>query len=33
MLLKHMTTDQFIESIEALGLRSEQNENYGKKIY
>lgn len=31
MKLKHMTTEQFIESIEALGLRSEQNENYGKK--
>lgn len=31
MLLKHMTTDQFIESVEALGLRPEQNENYGKK--
>lgn len=31
MLLKHMTTKQFIESIEALGLRPEQNENYGKK--
>ena len=31
MLLKHMTTEQFIESIEALGLRSEQNESYGTK--
>lgn len=31
MLLKHMTTDQFMESVEALGLRPEQNENYGKK--
>ncbi len=31
MLLKHMTTEQFIESVEALGLRPEQNENYGKK--
>lgn len=31
MLLKHMTTDQFIESIEALGLRPEQNETYGTK--
>lgn len=31
MKLKHITTKQFIESIEALGLRSEQNENYGKK--
>ena len=31
MLLKHMTTDQFIESVEALGLRPEQNETYGKK--
>lgn len=31
MLLKHMTTDQFIESVEAPGLRPEQNENYGKK--
>lgn len=31
MLLKHMTTKQFIESIEALGLRPEQNENYSKK--
>lgn len=31
MLLKHMTTDQFIESVEALGLKPEQNENYGKK--
>lgn len=26
-----MTTEQFIESLEALGLRPEQNENYGKK--
>lgn len=24
-----MTTDQFMESVEALGLRPEQNENYG----
>lgn len=31
MKLKHITTDQFIESVEALGLRPEQNENYGKK--
>lgn len=31
MKLKHMTTKQFIESIEALGLRLEQNENYGQK--
>lgn len=31
MKLKHMTTKQFMESIEALGLRPEQNENYGKK--
>lgn len=31
MKLKHMTTKQFIESVEALGLRPEQNENYGKK--
>lgn len=31
MLLKHMTTDQFMESVEALGLRPEQNENYGAK--
>nr|DAY30914.1 MAG TPA: hypothetical protein [Caudoviricetes sp.] len=31
MKLKHMTTDQFMESVEALGLRPEQNENYGKK--
>lgn len=32
MKLKHMTTDQFMESVEALGLRPEQNENYGKNI-
>ena len=31
MKLKHMTTKQFIESIEALGLRLEQNETYGTK--
>lgn len=31
MLLKHMTTDQFMESVEALGLRPEQNETYGTK--
>lgn len=31
MKLKHMTTDQFVESVEALGLRPEQNENYSKK--
>lgn len=31
MLLKHMTTKQFIESVEALGLKPEQNENYGTK--
>ena len=31
MKLKHMTTDRFMESVEALGLRPEQNENYGKK--
>lgn len=31
MLLKHITTKQFIESIEALGLRSEQSESYGTK--
>lgn len=31
MLLKHMTTDQFIESVEALGLRPERNETYGTK--
>lgn len=31
MKLKHMTTDQFIESVEALGLRPERNETYGKK--
>lgn len=31
MKLEHMTTRQFIESIEALGLRPKQNENYGKK--
>lgn len=31
MNLKHMTTDQFMESVEALGLRPEQNKNYGKK--
>lgn len=31
MLLKYMTTDQFMESVEALGLRPEQNETYGTK--
>ncbi len=31
MLLKHMTTKQFTESIEALGLRPEQNKTYGTK--
>lgn len=31
MRLEYMTTDQFMESVEALGLRPEQNENYGKK--
>lgn len=31
MLLRHMTTDQFIESVEALGFRPEQNETYGTK--
>lgn len=31
MKLKHMTTKQFIESIEALGLRPEQNETCGTK--
>lgn len=31
MKLKHMTTKQFTESIEALGLRPEQNETYGTK--
>lgn len=31
MLLKHITTDQFIESVEALGLRPERNETYGTK--
>lgn len=31
MKLKHMTTKQFIESIEVLGLRPEQNETYGTK--
>lgn len=31
MKLKHMTTDQFIESVETLGLRPERNESYGKK--
>lgn len=31
MKLKHMTTKQFIESIEALGLKPEQNETYGTK--
>nr|DAP99578.1 MAG TPA: hypothetical protein [Caudoviricetes sp.] len=31
MRLKHMTTKQFTESIEALGLRPEQNETYGTK--
>ena len=31
MKLKHMTTDQFVESVEALGLRPEQNETYGTK--
>lgn len=31
MSLKHMTTKQFTESIEALGLRPEQNETYGTK--
>jgi len=31
MKLKHMTTKQFIESIEALGLRPEHNESYGTK--
>lgn len=29
MKLKHMTTEQFIESVEALGLRPELNETYG----
>ena len=29
MKLKHMTTEQFIESVEALGLRTERNETYG----
>lgn len=31
MVLKHMTTEKFIESIEALGLRPEQNEKYNTK--
>ena len=31
MKLKHMTTKQFTESVEALGLRPEQNETYGTK--
>lgn len=31
MLYNYMTTDQFIESIEALGLRPEQSESYGIK--
>lgn len=31
MKLKYMTTDQFIESVEALGPRPEQNETYGTK--
>lgn len=31
MLLKHMTTKQFIESIEALGLSPEWSESYGTK--
>lgn len=31
MKLKHITTKQFIESIEALGLSPEQNETYGTK--
>lgn len=31
MKLKRMTTEQFIESVEALGLRPEQNETYGTK--
>lgn len=31
MSLKHMTTDQFMESIEALGLRPKQNETYSTK--
>lgn len=31
MKLKHMTTKQFMESVEALGLKPEQNKNYGKK--
>lgn len=31
MKLKHMTTKQFTESIEALGLRPEQNETYDTK--
>lgn len=31
MKLKHMTTKQFTESIEALGLMPEQNETYGTK--
>lgn len=30
MKLKHMTTDQFMESIDALGLRPEQNETYAQ---
>ena len=28
MVLKHMTTEQFIESVEALGLRPERNKKY-----
>lgn len=31
MKLKHITIDQFIESVEALGLRPERNETYGTK--
>lgn len=31
MLLKYMTTNEFVASVKALGLRPEQNENYGKK--
>ena len=31
MKLKHMTTEQFMESVEALGLSPEQNETYGTK--
>lgn len=31
MKLKHITTDQFIELVEALGLRPERDETYGTK--